>query len=162
MRKAVFATLVALLLFGSMAYAAVEKVVIRKMEIFKVDGEPQVRIELEAKAQGGGEIFVQASTNYDGKDYFTEPVTLRLEYPQPLFVLRFTRKDFRRVNLLENIDDEVPDFPEGKDIVVYVYEYRYVDPSGQLEDVKQDIAKYGYALRGVLAKGTKNIELTRR
>lgn len=162
MRKVVVAILVALLLFGSMAYAAVEKVVIRKMEIFKVDGEPQVRIELEAKAQGGGEIFVQASTNYDGKDYFTEPVTLRLEHPQPLFVLRFTRKDFRRVNLLENIDDEVPDFPEGKDIVVYVYEYRYVDPSGQLEDVKQDIAKYGYALRGVLAKGTKNIELTRR
>ncbi len=162
MRKVVVAILVALLLFGSMAYAAVEKVVIRKMEILKVDGEPQVRIELEANAQEGGEIFVQASTNYDGKDYFTEPVTLRLEYPQPFFVLRFTRKDFRRVNLLENINDEVPELPEGKDIVVYVYEYRYVDPSGQLEDVKQDIAKYGYALRGILAKGTKTIELTRR
>ncbi|MGQ9622263.1 MAG: hypothetical protein ACUVTO_02250 [Candidatus Caldatribacteriaceae bacterium] len=162
MRRVVIAVLVALFLFESMAYAAVEKVVIKKMEIFKVDGEPQVRIELEVNARGGGEIFVQASTNYDGKDYFTEPVALKLEPPQPFFVLRFTKKDFHRVNLLENINDEVPEFPEGKDIVIYVYEYRYTDPSGQLEDVKQDIAKYGYALRGVLAKGTKTIELARK
>jgi hypothetical protein len=66
------------------------------------------------------------------------------------------------VNLLENLNEEIPEFAEGKNVVVYVYEAKYTSSEGQPEDIKQDIAKYGYALRGVLAKGTKEIQLARK
>ncbi len=164
MRRFVLSILVvSLVLFalGSLAFGVVEKVRVKKMEIFKVDGVPQVRIELEVQGEDGT-IFVQASTDYDKYTYSTEPVTLNLSARQPFFVLRFTKSDFRRVNLLENINEEIPEFAEGKNVTVYVYEAKYTSPEGQPEDIKQDIAKYGYALRGVLAKGTKTIELARK
>ncbi|MBC7216954.1 MAG: hypothetical protein H5U36_02020 [Candidatus Caldatribacterium sp.] len=150
-----------LVLLGNAAFGAMEKVRIRKMEIFKVDGMPQVRIELEAEGDSGL-IFVQASTDYDKYTYVTDPVAIDLSTRQPFFVLRFGKGDFRRVNLLENVNEEIPEFAEGKNVTVYVYEARYTSPEGQPEDIKQDIAKYGYALRGVLAKGTKAIELARK
>jgi hypothetical protein len=148
------------LISGSVAFAAVEKVKVRKIDILKVQNIPEVRVELEV--QGSGTIFVQASTDYDKYTYVTEPVTLEISSPQPFFVLRFTKGDFRRVNLLENLNEEIPEFAEGKNVVVYVYEAKYTSSEGQPEDIKQDIAKYGYALRGVLAKGTKEIQLTKK
>lgn len=160
MRKFIVLCLVAVLISGSVAFAAVEKVKVRKIDILKVQNIPEVRVELEV--QGSGTIFVQASTNYDKYTYVTEPVTLEISSPQPFFVLRFTKGDFRRVNLLENLNEEIPEFAEGKNVVVYVYEAKYTSSEGQPEDIKQDIAKYGYALRGVLAKGTKEIQLTKK
>jgi hypothetical protein len=160
MRKFVVLCLVAVLISGSVAFAAVEKVKVRKIDILKVQNIPEVRVELEV--QGSGTIFVQASTDYDKYTYVTEPVTLEISSPQPFFVLRFTKGDFRRVNLLENLNEEIPEFAEGKNVVVYVYEAKYTFSEGQPEDIKQDIAKYGYALRGVLAKGTKEIQLARK
>lgn len=157
----VVTVLFVVLFLGSIAFGAVEKVRITKMEILKIDGVPQVRLELEVEGQDGV-IFVQASTDYDKYTYFTEPITLDLSIRQPFFVLRFTKSDFRRVHLLENISEEIPEFAEGKKVTVYVYEAKYTSPEGQPEDIKQDIAKYGYALRGVLAKGTKTIELARK
>jgi len=159
-RKFIVLCLVAVLISGSVAFAAVEKVKVRKIDILKVQNIPEVRVELEV--QGSGTIFVQASTNYDKYTYVTEPVTLEISSPQPFFVLRFTKGDFRRVNLLENLNEEIPEFAEGKNVVVYVYEAKYTSSEGQPEDIKQDIAKYGYALRGVLAKGTKEIQLTKK
>lgn len=161
MRRVIASILVLFVLSGSIACASVEKVTIKGMELFKIDGEPQVRIELEVRGKDGM-IFVQASTNYDGKDYLTEPVGLSLEMPQPFFVVRFAKKDFRRVNLLEGTNEEIPEFAEGKDVTVYVYEEKHTSQEGKPEDIKQEIAQYGYALRGVLAKGTKSIELTRK
>jgi hypothetical protein len=160
MRKFIVLCLVAVLISGSVAFAAVEKVKVRKIDILKVQNVPEVRVELEV--QGSGTIFVQASTDYDKYTYVTEPVTLEISSPQPFFVLRFTKGDFRRVNLLENLNEEIPEFAEGKNVVVYVYEAKYTSSEGQPEDIKQDIAKYGYALRGVLAKGTKEIQLARK
>jgi hypothetical protein len=160
MRKFIVLCLVAVLISGSVAFAAVEKVKVRKIDILKVQNIPEVRVELEV--QGSGTIFVQASTDYDKYTYVTEPVTLEISSPQPFFVLRFTKGDFRRVNLLENLNEEIPEFAEGKNVVVYVYEAKYTSSEGQPEDIKQDIAKYGYALRGVLAKGTKEIQLARK
>jgi|UniRef100_A0A7V3YH64 hypothetical protein len=160
MRKFIVLCLVAVLISGSVAFAAVEKVKVRKIDILKVQNIPEVRVELEV--QGSGTIFVQASTDYDKYTYVTEPVTLEISSPQPFFVLRFTKGDFRRVNLLENLNEEIPEFAEGKNVVVYVYEAKYTSSEGQPEDIKQDIAKYGYALRGVLAKGTKEIQLTKK
>jgi hypothetical protein len=159
-RKFIVLCLVAVLISGSVAFAAVEKVKVRKIDILKVQNIPEVRVELEV--QGSGTIFVQASTDYDKYTYVTEPVTLEISSPQPFFVLRFTKGDFRRVNLLENLNEEIPEFAEGKNVVVYVYEAKYTSSEGQPEDIKQDIAKYGYALRGVLAKGTKEIQLTKK
>lgn len=163
MRRYVFCISIICLvvLLGSIAFGAVDKVRVRKMDIFKIDGTPQVRIELEVEGQNGT-IFVQASTDYDKYTYSTEPVALEVTSRQPFFVLRFTKSDFRRVNRIENIDEEIPEFAEGKNVVVYVYEAKYTSPEGQPEDIKQDIARYGYALRGVLAKGTKTIELARK
>ncbi|WP_438316951.1 hypothetical protein ACP6EK_01635 [Candidatus Caldatribacterium sp. SIUC1] len=160
MRKFIVLCLVAVLISGSVAFAAVEKVKVRKIDVLKVQNVPEVRVELEV--QGSGTIFVQASTDYDKYTYVTEPVTLEVSSPQPFFVLRFTKGDFRRVNLLENLNEEIPEFAEGKNVVVYVYEAKYTSSEGQPEDIKQDIAKYGYALRGVLAKGTKEIQLARK
>lgn len=163
MRKLLLGVLAVYLvvLLGGAAFGAVEKVRVKKMDIFKIDGVPQVRVELEVEGQDGT-IFLQASTDYDRHTYFTEPVAINVTVRQPFFVLRFTKSDFRRVNLLENINEEIPEFAEGKNVIVYVYEAKYTSPEGQPEDIKQDIAKYGYALRGVLAKGTKTIELARK
>lgn len=163
MRKLVLGVLAVYLVvfLGGIALGAVEKVRVKKMDIFKIDGVPQVRIELEVEGKDGT-IFLQASTDYNRYTYFTEPVAIDVTTPQPFFVLRFTKSDFRRVNLLENINEEIPEFAEGKNVTVYVYEAKYTSPEGQPEDIKQDIAKYGYALRGVLAKGTKTIELARK
>jgi len=160
MRKFIVLCLVAVLISGSVAFAAVEKVKVRKIDILKVQNVPEVRVELEV--QGSGTIFVQASTDYDKYTYVTEPVTLEISSPQPFFVLRFPKGDFRRVNLIENLSEEIPEFAEGKKVVVYVYEAKYTSSEGQPEDIKQDIARYGYALRGVLAKGTKEIQLARK
>lgn len=163
MRKLVLSIIALCLvaLLSSVAFGAVEKVRVKKMDIFKSNGVPEVRIELEVTGQDGT-IFVQASTDYDKYTYFTEPVAINLTIRQPFFVIRFRKSDFRRVNLLENIDEEIPEFAEGKNVTVYVYEAKHTTPEGQPEDIKQDIAKYGYALRGVLAKGTKTIELAKK
>jgi hypothetical protein len=95
MRKFIVLCLVAVLISGSVAFAAVEKVKVRKIDILKVQNIPEVRVELEV--QGSGTIFVQASTDYDKYTYVTEPVTLEISSPQPFFVLRFTKGGFRRV-----------------------------------------------------------------
>ena len=43
-------------------------------------------------------------------------------------------------------------------MVVYVYEKKITSPEGQTEEVKQDIERTGYALRGILAKATRVLE----
>jgi hypothetical protein len=48
----------------------------------------------------------------------------------------------------------LPKLAKGQNVVIYVYEKKITSPEGQTEEVKKDIERTGYALRGILAKAT--------
>jgi len=101
---------------------------------------------------------LQASTTYENKEYFTAPREIKYALSREAFSLSFSREDFELVDLKENKVEKPPQLAKGERLVVYVYEKKITSPEGQTEEVKQDIERTGYALRGILAKATRVLE----
>ncbi|MCX7667669.1 MAG: hypothetical protein N2Z84_01910 [Atribacterota bacterium] len=147
-----------ILLFASFAFALVEKAVVKSIDFEKDGLETLVRITVELSSDGSGEAYLEAIANYDGKDYTTQPLPMSCSLPQQTFTFLLRKSDFHLVNLTENVNQELPEFVEEKNVVVYVYGKKITSPEElQTEDVKGEISRRGYALREVLAKGTKTL-----
>ncbi len=147
-----------LLVITSWAFAGVEKVAVKGIDIQRENGEVFVRVLVEVWSQDGGEVYLQLRTDYEGKDFLTLPLRMSCAFPYQTFRFLLRRSDFRRVNLEDGLEEELPEFVAEKNIIAYVYEQKVTTPSGHTEDVKREIAQRGYALRGILAKGTKPIK----
>ncbi len=135
------------LLFVSLPADGQEKrVVLTEVKAQELAGNVFISIWGEIQAEGEGSLFLQASTTYEGQDYFTVPQEIRYALSREAFSLSFSAEDFQLVDL--------PQLAKGQSVVVCVYERKITSPDGQTEEVKQDIEKVGYALRGILAKAT--------
>lgn len=143
------------LLFVSLPADGQEKrVVLTEVKAQELAGNVFISIRGEIQAEGEGSLFLQASTTYEGQDYFTVPQEIRYALSREAFSLSFSAEDFQLVDLRENKIEELPQLAKGQSVVVCVYERKITSPDGQTEEVKQDIEKVGYALRGILAKAT--------
>lgn len=147
-----------ILLFTSFAFAKVEKAVVKSIDFEKYGTETLVRITVELASDGSGEAYLEAIANYDGRDYTTQPLPMSCSTPQQTFSFLLRKSDFHLVNLVEGVNQELPEFVEEKSVVVYIYGKKITSfEEWQTEDVKGEISKRGYALREVLAKGTKTL-----
>lgn len=147
-----------ILLFASFALAKIEKAAVKSIDFERDGTETLVRITVELTSDGSGEAYLEAIANYDGRDYTTQPLPMSCRTPQQTFTFLLRKGDFRLVNLGEGLNQELPEFVEEKSVVVYVYGRKITSPEEwQTEDVKGEISKKGYALREVLAKGTKTL-----
>ncbi len=159
MRVRVFClAFICLLFMTSWAFAAVEKAAVKSIEVHEENGESLVRVAVELWSQEGGEAYLELSTDYDGKTYVTTPLRMSCSFPYQVFTFLLYRKDFRRLNLAENLNEELPELVAEKSIVAYVYGQKIITPTGQTEDVKREITQRGYALREILAKGTQVVK----
>lgn len=151
--------LVFILFFTSWAFAIVEKAAVKNIE-FQKDGEDVlVKIVVELYTDGMGEAYLQTTAQYDGKDYATDPLRMQSSFLYQVFTFLLSTKDFRLVNLAEGVQEELPALVENKEVTVYIYGKKIIRwEDHPTEDVKQDLAKRGYALREVLAKGTKTLQ----
>ncbi|MGQ9747082.1 MAG: hypothetical protein ACUVQZ_04870 [Candidatus Caldatribacteriaceae bacterium] len=151
--------LVFILFLTPWVFAAVEKVVVKNIE-FQKDGENIfARIIVELYTDGVGEAYLQATAQYGGKEYATDPLRMQSTFPYQVFTFLLSNKDFRLINLAEGIQEELPTFVEDKGVTVYIYGKKITRwEDYPTEDVKRDLAKYGYALREILAKGTKTLQ----
>jgi len=147
-----------LLCFSWPVWGQVGKVVITDVSVQELAGDVSISIRGEIQAEGEGSIFLQASTTYENKEYFTAPREIKYALSREAFSLSFSREDFELVDLKENKVEKLPQLAKGERLVVYVYEKKITSPEGQTEEVKQDIERTGYALRGILAKATRVLE----
>lgn len=144
--------------FSLPAWAQVEKVAITEVDIQELAGDVFISIRGEIQAKGEGSVFLQAYITYEDKEYFTAPQEIKYVLSREPFSVSFSGEDFQLVNLKENEVEDLPQLAEGQKVVVYVYERKITSPEGQTEEVKQDIERTGYALRGILAKATRVLE----
>lgn len=62
-----------LLCFSWPVWGQVGKVVITDVSVQELAGDVSISIRGEIQAEGEGSIFLQASTTYENKEYFTAP-----------------------------------------------------------------------------------------
>lgn len=160
MKRSVLIGIVVALLwcFSLPAWAKVEKVVITEVNVQELAGDVFISIRGEIQAEGEGIVFLQASTTYEDKEYCTAPREIKYALSRETFSLSFSPEDFQLISLKENKAEKLPQLAKGGKVVIYVYEKKITSPEGQTEEVKQDIERTGYALRGILAKATKALE----
>lgn len=152
-------TLVFILLLTPFALAGVDKAVVKSIDFERQGEETLVRITVELYSNGEGEAYLEAIANYDGKDYTTMPLRMPCSFPYQTFTFLLRKSDFRRVDFTQGIEQELPELVEEKNVVVYVYGKKITSPEDRgTEDVKSELARRGYALREVLAKGTKTLK----
>ncbi|MBP9015779.1 MAG: hypothetical protein KBH15_04670 [Candidatus Atribacteria bacterium] len=148
------------LLFVSLPAGGQEKkVVITEVKAQELAGNIFISIQGEIQAEGEGSVFLQAFTTYEDQDYFTAPQEIKYALSQEGFSLSLSGEDFQLIDLRENKMEKLPQLAEGQNVVIYVYEKKITSPEGQTEEVKKDIEKVGYALRGILAKVTLTLGL---
>ncbi|MEN3188564.1 MAG: hypothetical protein ABDK94_07300 [Atribacterota bacterium] len=148
--------LIFILLFTSFVFAGVEKATVKSIDFEKDGEETLIRITVELSSDGSGEAYLEAIANYDGKEYTTIPLLMSCSTPQQTFSFLLRRGDFRRIDLVEGTAQELPEFVEEKSVVVYIYGKKITSfEELQTEDVKGEISRRGYALREILAKGTR-------
>jgi len=150
--------IVFLLCFSWPAWGQVAKVVITEVNIQELAGDISISVRGEIQAEGEGSVFLQASTTYEDREYFTAPREIKYALSRETFSFSFSREDFELINLKENKIERLPQLVKGQNVIVYVYEKKITSSEGQTEEVRQDIERTGYALRGILAKATKTLE----
>jgi len=145
------------LFFSSFAFAQVEKVKIEQIEVQKIAGK--VFINLEVIAEGSGQAYLEASVEWQNKDYRTGPLVV--EAGQEEVPLRFMlqREDFKFIDRTTNLVETLPEFSQDQQLVVYVYQKQITTwEEGMTEEIREDLNTRGYALRGILAKATQALK----